>query len=165
VAAADPGHMHRCRLSAHSITITVNIRRTSYDTPTILATRTGPDRTPVPGQPTIITQSYGNFGLGAGHTCGGSTPCWPAPRMSCSRRCRLASARLLSACSPGCWIITLADRPASPAGSSSSRGSRVGEPRPVRYEDHFPNGPGCYRLVCKLWLTLVRTTAIEIPAV
>jgi hypothetical protein len=40
------------------------------------------------------------------HTCGGSTPCWPTPRMNCSHRCRLVSAKPLSAFSPGCWIIT-----------------------------------------------------------
>ena len=63
VAAADPGHVHRRRLLAHTRIIWGNVRRARYDTPFILATSRRPDQALSPGQPAIPTQSYGNFGL------------------------------------------------------------------------------------------------------
>src|SRR5260370_28379545 len=50
VTAADPGHMHCCRLLAHTATIGQNIDPDLYDTPTILATLRRPRQIPIPGE-------------------------------------------------------------------------------------------------------------------
>src|SRR5260370_12984288 len=50
VTAADPGHMHCCRLLAHTATIGQNIDPDLYDTPTILATLRRPRQVPIPGE-------------------------------------------------------------------------------------------------------------------